>query len=205
MKIRLIPVVALAAIAFAGQTASASLVFNFNHVVNGTPVGGPNFATLVVENAGTDTVNFTMTNTMDGSVSQGQFISRLWLNVSPFVSGNMTWTSPTITGYTFDHNDINQAGARFDYEVRFTTANNGNRFTAGDVVTWSVTGAGLSEDDFDAQSVGDKHWYGLIHIQAIPGCEDDSAKVKAGEPVPEPATWLALGLGATAFLRRRKR
>jgi hypothetical protein len=203
MKIRLIPSVVLFGVALASTSAQAAITFDFRHVVAGDPVGGPSYATLTIANAGADTVNFTMTNTMDGSVSQGQFLSALWLNVSPFVAGTMTWSSPTITGYQFDHNNINQMGAKFDYQVSFETANNGNRFTAGKVVTWSVTGNGLTEDDFDAVSTGNKNWYGLVHIQAIPEC-DDSAKVKTGEPVPEPASLLALGIGAVALWRRRR-
>lgn len=203
MKTRLIPAVVLAGVAFAGTSASASVSFDFNAVISGSPVGGPTYATLLIQNAGTDTVNFTMTNTMDGNVSGGQFISKLMLNVDPFVNGNMTWSSPKITGYSFDQDDENSSGASFDYSVDFVTANNGNRFVAGDVVTWSVTGSGLTEDDFQALSAGNQQYEGMIHIQAIPD-SGSSAKVIPGAPVPEPATFMALGLGLVAMLKRRR-
>ncbi len=193
-----------AGVAFASTSAQAALTFDFTQVISGSPVGGPSFATLVIENAGANTVNFTMTNTMDSSVSGGQFISKLMLNVDPYVAGTMSWSSPTISSYSFDQDGENDSGAKFDYEVRFVTANNGNRFTAGKVVTWSVTGGGLTEDDFDALSAGNANYAGLIHIQAIPNT-GDSAKVIPGDPVPEPATIAALGLGFVALIKRRRK
>ncbi len=204
MKIRLIPALVLAGVAFAGTSASAAVSFDFNAVISGSPVGGPTYATLLIEDAGTDTVDFTMTNTMDGNVSGGQFISKLMLNVDPFVNGNMTWSSPKIDGFEFDQDGENSSSAKFDYSVDFVTSNSGgNRFVAGNVVTWTVTGSGLNENSFAAVSAGNAQYEAMIHIQAIPD-GGSSAKVIPGEPVPEPATILALGLGLAALTKRRR-
>jgi hypothetical protein len=200
MRTRLISV---AVAAMAGAMAHASVTLQFTDAISGAPVGGPVFATLTIQNAGANTVNFTMTNTMDGNVSGGQFISGLLLNVDPYVAGTMNWTSNRITGYEFDMDGENSSGGKFDYSVDFVTANNGNRFVAGNVVTWSVTGSGLSEDDFTGMSAGNNSYQAMIHIQSIPN-SGGSAKVTPGAPVPEPATLMALGLGLTALLRRRK-
>ncbi|HXH61304.1 MAG TPA: PEP-CTERM sorting domain-containing protein [Fimbriimonadaceae bacterium] len=200
----LIPLVALGAVALA-PTANAAITLNFSDVVTGSPVGGPVYATLTIENAGTNTVNFTMTNTTDPNVAGGQFISRLMLNVDPFVSGlDMSWTSPEIKDFQFKQDGVNDAGAMFDYGVYFVTANNGDRFTAGKTVTWSATGDGLTEDNFIGQlSKGNASYESMVQLQAIPP-NGGSAKVTPGDPVPEPASLFALGLGATALLRRRR-
>jgi hypothetical protein len=43
----------------------------------------------------------------------------------------------------------------------------------------------------------------MIHVQAIP-TDGSSAKIVPGEPVPEPATLMALGLGLAALIKRRR-
>ena len=204
MNKHLITGLAVLGAAFACAPAGAAVTLSFNDVISGSPVGGPPFATVKIENAGADTVNFTMTNTMDGNVSAGQFISKLLLNVSPYVAGTMTWSSPTITGYTFSQDGNNDSGGKFDYEIRLETSNSGgNRFTAGKVLTWQVTGSGLTENSFEANSGGNQQYEAMIHVQAIP-TDGSSAKVIPGAPVPEPASMLALGLGLAAFLKRRR-
>jgi hypothetical protein len=65
----------------------------------------------------------------------------------------------------------------------------------------TATGTGLTEDSFTPLSGGDIPRQAMIHLISIPPNED-SAKVTT---VPEPATFAALGLGALALLRRRKK
>lgn len=185
--------------------SQAAVTFEFNTVATGgTPAGGPVYATLTIEDVAANTVGFTFTNTTNPGAAGGQFISRLHLNVDPFVAGTLNWTSPTISSYEFDQDGINDAGARFDLSIRFVTANSGDRFTAGKTVTWTATGTGLTENSFDALSSHQESWYAMAHFQSIPG-SGDSSKVVPGEPVPEPTAIAALGLGLAALVRRRKR
>ena len=121
------------------------------------------------------------------------------LNVDPFVSGTVTSASSKFVSYDFSENGKNDSGARFDLRIDFDTAMN-NRFLAGDSVAMTATGTGLTENSFNAFS-GDIPYLVMIHLISIPP-DGDSGKVVA---VPEPASFIALGLGAAALLRRRKR
>jgi hypothetical protein len=68
-------------------------------------------------------------------------------------------------------------------------------------MTLTATATGLTEDHFNHFSAGDPR-QAMIHIISIPGT-GDSAKVTT--PVPEPASFAALGLGALALLRKRRK
>ena len=181
------------------SSASAAIIFEFNIVIAGNPQGGPVFATLLIEDSGVDTVSLTLSHTADPGPAGGQSIKTLLLNVDPFVAGVVTSGSSKFTSYSFSENGKNDSGASFDLKIDFDTAMN-NRFLAGDSVAMTATGTGLTENSFNAFSEG-VPYLGMIHFISIPP-DQDSGKVVA---VPEPASLFALGLGAVALLRRRKK
>ncbi len=194
----------------------AAVTFNFDTIISGgTPSGTSPWATLLIENAGSNTVNMTLSHVADAG--SGQFLSQLLLNLN-VVPGNLAIieSSPKIVGFAFGNNAFNAPGNnRFDLEVSFGTANrNGGieRLKPGESVSWQLTGTGLTEDSFLATTKDG--WYNMIHVQGIPGKGKDSSSKITGDyyyceppteqPVPEPASLVALGLGAAALLRRRR-
>jgi hypothetical protein len=194
--------VALAVVGF--TSAHASIVFQFNTVIAGAPQGGPTFATLTIEDSGVDTVTLTLAHTADPNVAGGQAIMSLLLNVDPYIGGiNVTSADSKFEGFSASQNGQNDSGASFDLQLNFDIAPPTDRFLAGDSAVMTATGSGLTENSFDALSAGNQQWQGMIHFISIPP-DGNSAKVVTGEPVPEPATILALGLGLAALIKRRR-
>ena len=185
------------------STASAAITFEFGTVVTGNPLGGPIYGTLLIEDAGLNTVNLTMSNTADPNVT-AQFIHRLFLNVDPFVAGVVVSADPRLESYNFSQDGINDVGRMFDLGLYFSTQN-GMRVLPGDSLLMTATGTGLTEDSFNNLSVGDEpNYLALMHINSI-GFGEDRPSAKVAPPVPEPTTFAALGLGALAFFRRRRK
>ena len=160
-------------------------------------MGGPVFARLTFENAGLDTVTMTLENTALLPAADGQAISRLLLNVDPFVSGSLSSLSSKLKSWEFKEDGFTDTGATFDLRINFDN-NFNNRILPGDSIVMTATGNGLTENSFDALSVGNNQYPGMVHLISIPP-NGDSAKA-----VPEPASMIALGLGALALVRRRK-
>jgi hypothetical protein len=192
------------AAALAPNTTQAAIQYDFSVLVTGDPPQGTSpFATLIIQNAGANTVDMTLTHNA-GSAS-GQFLTKLLLNIEPFPgSPTLTHSSSKITGFGFGLDAFNDASGRFDMYLDFETSNrNGgaDRLKPGESVTWQVSAPGLDESHFLALSQGNLNVPALLHLQGIPG--GGSAKLS---PVPEPASLLALLAGVAAMAgRRRKR
>ncbi len=183
--------------------ARAVVIFDFSIVVTGaTPGGAAPWATLSISDSGADTVDMTLSH--NASSAAGQFLTRLWLNMSPYPSSPaIIHSSPKITGATFSENGVHNAGGDFDMEVRFETSNAGggvNRLKPGESVSWKITGSGLTESAFLANSGGSLNVLGMIHVQGING--EDSGKIV---PVPEPVSVATMGIGLLGLFVRRRR
>lgn len=182
------------------SSASAAITFEFGTIVTGAPAGGPLYARLTITSTGVDTVSLVLENTATLPAADGQSIHRLHLNVDPFIAGLIvTSADPHFVDFDYTQDGQNDAGSMFDLQINFDIAPPSDRFTPGDVVSMTATGTGLTENHFAMLSAGTPR-EAMIHLISIPPNED-SAKVTT----PEPATFAALGLGALALLRRRRR
>ena len=190
--------------AFLGFTsASSAIVFEFGTIVNGAPQGGPLYARLTISNAGADTVSLVLENTATLPAADGQSIHRIHLNVDPFIAGLVVSSAdPHFVDYNYTQDGQNDAGSMFDLQINFDIAPPADRFTPGDVVAMTATATGLTESHFNMLSAGTPR-QAMVHLISIPPTGEGSAKVTT--PVPEPATFAALGLGLVALLRRRRK
>lgn len=182
-------------------TSQAVVTFNFTELVTGDPPQGTSpWATLTISNAGANTVDMTLSH--NAGSAQPQFLTELLLNVNPF-PGNLTLieNSPVIVGHSFSLDGFNDASGRFDMMVEFETSNSqGNRLEPGESVSWQVTGTGLTENSFLALSTHNLNVYAMVHVQGIGG--QGSGKIA---PIPEPASFVAMGGALLALLARKRR
>lgn len=182
-------------------SAQAIVTFDYEIVHTGaTPGGTPPWATLTIMNDGPNKVDMTLSH--NASSASGQFISKLLLNVDPFITDlDIIENSPKITGAGFGQDAFADAGAGFDVEIQFEVSGAGggvNRLKPGESVSWEITGTGVTENHFEAFSTG-VPLLSLIHIQGIAGGESGKVTV-----VPEPATLLAVGAALSGLLVRRR-
>jgi len=206
MSISLRRLLTIGLLAGALTSAHASITWHFVNVVSGDPPDGSDWATLTITDTGTDQVELTLKHN-DTSVSP-QFISELWLNLTD-IPGDLsaTFSSP-ISDISWGDDAFTNTGNQWDVDVELFTSE-GNRLEAGDSVTWTMTGTGLDEQDFNTLSTPEGEniaALGMIHLQAIGG--EGSAKITVDEffpSVPEPASLAALGVGAIALLHSRRR
>jgi len=186
---------------FAPVNVLADIVLEFDvHVFSDLPAGS-SWATLEIVDSAADEVTMTMTHNITSV--EPQFISELWLNLTS-VPGDMTasFGSP-IMNVSWGDDFVNNAGNKWDVWIDLLTAPPEDRLNVGDSVIWTMNGTGLDSTDFWTLSTNTgahSSYYGMAHVQSITGA--DSGKIVV---VPEPATLVALSLGAVALLRRRRR
>jgi hypothetical protein len=217
---------ALMGAAMAAAPASATVItFDLTTTLEGTTPTG--FPTITFDDEGTaGSVNLTIDAT---GLSGSEFISRIFFNFADAATASdLTFTRTGGTGpsggFTIfqDSDSRNSPGNNglFDIEIAFQTNNTGgNRFAADEILTFSITGEGITAGDFNVDSApegpDDDTNFAIARIQGIVGGEG-SASVGDGDggggggggiPVPEPAAigLFGLGLMAVGLGRRRKR
>ena len=183
-------------------SAQAALQFDFGTIVTGNPAGGPLYARMTFTNAGTDTVSILLENTAALPQADGQAIMRALVNIDPFITNvSVTSGNSKFIGFDLSQDGINDAGSMFDLRLSFSTVQ-GNRVLPGNSVLMTATGTGLTESSFSSLSAGNVPRQAMVHLINIP---PNGLSAKVTTPVPEPASLAALGLGALALLRRRKK
>jgi hypothetical protein len=202
-------------------TQAKALSFTLNTTFNGAPpTSTPPYLTAVFANAGANTVTLTLTSSLE---TPSEFISDVAFNVNPSIipnsltitEGSHSGSGPaTIDAAAQDAQKLKgggSAGFGFDVNISFPPdAPSSNRFDDSDVAVFTLTGTGLTENDFNFTNTGSADAHIAAHIQGIP--VGDSGAVKDGPPstqvVPEPSTWLLLITGSVFIFgygwRRRR-
>lgn len=171
--------------------ASADFTYDFNNVFTGsTPGGNTPWATLTGTQNGSDT-DFSLTfnnNSVPSGLAATEFLDQLDIAYSGDLSSSSITTSDTGISST-SIGDFTDASLKFNANVGFVTANNGNRVKVGDTVNFVITNT--DANDYTGF---------LLHVNGI---GEGSGKLNQG--VPEPASMAALGMGAFGLLARRRR
>jgi len=209
----------------APQNASAAIIFDMDTVITGsTPSGTPPWLKVTFANAGTNQVTMTIQNLLQNS---SEFAADFYFNVDPAITGlTITHTGgqapQSISAYSQGAYGNPSFGNDYDVRIDFVTANNTNRFTAGETSVYLLTATGLTENSFSFTTPSNNGpQYVASHIQGIAGGLSGRIGTTGlnggtggnggpdGTPVPEPATLAVFGLmagaGAIGYrLRRRK-
>ncbi len=182
----------------------ATVTFNLNSIYTGaTPNGTAPWVTITIDDIAANKVNVRVDH--NATSVAPQFVSKVWLNVSPFVS-DITISNEVNAnkrdGFSLSNNNVNGGGGHvFDMELSFVTSNSGggvNRLKPGEFWSGDMTGTGLTATNF--LDVSNNGLLAGAQIQGIDGVNSGHVGI-----VPEPATMTALALGIGAIAARRKR
>jgi len=154
---------------------------------------------------GANTVQLTF-NLMN--LSGTEFVTEINLGVNPLINLSLlsvNWVSGDIAediikGLACCKGD---GGSRLDVGFVFGSSQ-GSRFTAGETSVYNLSGTGLSASSLFYPVDGNKGPQGVqFHIQGITG---GGSGWNTGGEVPEPATYLSVGVGlfAAGYFRRKR-
>jgi hypothetical protein len=222
MKNLMMCVAILGGVSIASASHAAVITHTFDTKVTDSTANASGAPTVAFDDAGG---SGTVTMTIDlNPLSSAEFISTYWFNFSNAGTTALTISRTAGTGPTsswisispVSANAYNSAGPNglFDAMISFETSNtNGGerRFNYDELLTFTLTGAGITAADFDVMSAvgggGSGSLLGQMHIQGIGANADGSVHVGPGDEVPEPGALSLLGLALLAVagaLRRRQ-
>lgn len=190
----------------------ATVVLDLGTLINGSmPTGTPPFLTASFETVGVDTVQLTMTNNMPTS----NFVDNWLFNTGSASPLTFTYVSGVValsatSGLDFSNGGSNMKAGLFDIEFHYPSQNSDpNRFHGGEFSIYTITGSGLTENNFAVASVDDPGsppssggWMSAGHVQGFGSGQ--SGSIGTTQAVPEPASITLLGLGALSLALRRR-
>jgi len=196
---------------------SSALTFNLNAIITGSspqPSGSPAWLTAEFTDNLSNSDQVLLRLSATGlTPKSGQFVS-YWLfnvefagdyEVKPIYSQiALISQSPDGVGGNNGNGNNNGIISGFDLGFYFNT-NEADRFSAGAVLDFVISGVGIDAVDFD--QTNSQGYYTAAHVQGITG--GLSGVITSGgssQPVPEPTTMLLLGIGLTglAFFGRKR-
>ncbi len=149
-------------------------------------------ATLTISNSGINTV-WTLSTNITAPVASGAFLKELDYTATFGASGH------AITNFTAgpgSHVTQGTTPSHANSDVKFVSASGQNRFSMGEVASWTVTNS----------TVGNFSNFSVLVNNAASGSVQARFGVAAAAPVPEADTYAMLlaGLGLLGFTARRR-